>query len=434
MRRQASLAWLGVSALLVHACVLPHFDTDASLDLPASAGTGADTSDAGDGGSGGSGAGPNGGTAGNTEAGAPGGGYPDDFSGVALDEPCEVDQAYACVAPAAHERFMCKDGKWATGEACDLASYCDHDSGECKTIVPECVDLQPGARFCADKDLTKCGPDLVTTSVVETCTDVCVVTGTTAECVPKSCGDKVRQSPEQCDDGNKDDTDACTNACKVAHCGDTAIWKDHETCDDGNTTTEPCEYGKSSCTVCNATCQKAAGVTTYCGDGLAQPDYEECDSESLATQGLCNHDCKDARWALWQMPYLSPTQQNYAYTADIIVDQTTNLEWQRVMDPTERSWADAQKYCWDLVLGNRSDWRLPTQIELISIVDYTKKTGPAVNTTSSAFADAGPTDLWWSSTRPIGTNYAIYLQLAIGQTGVLNPDSATSKAKVRCVR
>lgn len=442
MRRQASLAFLGVGALLVHACVLPHFGTDASLDQPATAGAGANTAEGGDGGTtsggtnnggtdnGGSGATPDGGTTGNTEAGAGVGGQPNDFSKVALDEPCEVDQAFACVAPAAHERFVCQGGKWATGEACDLASYCDRDTGECKTIVSQCADAQPGDRFCDNRDLTECGPDLVTSSVVETCTDLCVATGTTAACVPKSCGDKVRQSPEQCDDGNKDDTDACTNACKTARCGDTSIWKGHETCDDGNAVTEHCDYGASSCMVCNSSCQQVSGATSSCGDGIVQPDNEECDATALATQGNCTKTCEDARWALWLTPYPSPPQSAYGYTADYVEDNVTKLQWQRAMNRGDMTWQEAQDYCWNLSLANRSDWRLPTMIELLSLVDYGKASGPSVNT--ATFTDAAVDDYWWTSTAPPGTDYGVYLQLAWAQFGFF--DKTTGKAKARCVR
>jgi cysteine-rich repeat protein len=48
------------------------------------------------------------------------------------------------------------------------------------------------------------------------------------------CGDgKVETGKEACDDGNAINTDACTNACKVAVCGDGIVWDQHEGCDEG---------------------------------------------------------------------------------------------------------------------------------------------------------------------------------------------------------
>lgn len=47
------------------------------------------------------------------------------------------------------------------------------------------------------------------------------------------CGDGILNGPEECDDANADDTDACTNKCKLPICGD-GIVQVPETCDDGN--------------------------------------------------------------------------------------------------------------------------------------------------------------------------------------------------------
>lgn len=53
-----------------------------------------------------------------------------------------------------------------------------------------------------------------------------------------------------------------------------------EGCDDGNTTTEICDYGLSCCTVCNSQCEEAAGdLTGFCGDEIIQSTWEECDGD-----------------------------------------------------------------------------------------------------------------------------------------------------------
>jgi len=48
------------------------------------------------------------------------------------------------------------------------------------------------------------------------------------------CGNMIVEAGEDCDDGNGDNTDACLNICKDASCGDTFVWLNVETCDDGN--------------------------------------------------------------------------------------------------------------------------------------------------------------------------------------------------------
>ncbi len=71
--------------------------------------------------------------------------------------------------------------------------------------------------------------------------------------------------------------DACRTDCQPASCGD-GVWDSGEGCDDGNTITERCPYGRvSACTVCDETCESIAGERAYCGDGIVQQDHESCD-------------------------------------------------------------------------------------------------------------------------------------------------------------
>ena len=64
------------------------------------------------------------------------------------------------------------------------------------------------------------------------------------------------------------------------------------------------------------------------------------------------------------------------------------------MPPTSGyTWADAQTYCTTLTLATHSDWRLPTFIELVSIIDYSQN-APAISPT--AFPPASVD--FWSST------------------------------------
>ena len=59
-----------------------------------------------------------------------------------------------------------------------------------------------------------------------------------------------------------------------------------ETCDDGNTMTEACDYGMQSCEVCTESCVLAAGDTSFQGDGLIDTDNgEDCD-DGLGLSGV----------------------------------------------------------------------------------------------------------------------------------------------------
>src|SRR5262249_4569774 len=59
---------------------------------------------------------------------------------------------------------------------------------------------------------------------------------------PAVCGNGVLDLGEACDDGNTDDTDACTSECEAATCGDGFVQAGVEACDDGN------EFNDDACT------------------------------------------------------------------------------------------------------------------------------------------------------------------------------------------
>jgi cysteine-rich repeat protein len=93
-----------------------------------------------------------------------------------------------------------------------------------------------------------------------------------------TCGDGVRQAGEQCDDGNADDGDACTNGCKTAKCGDGAVRTGVEQCDDGNRFDD--DGCRNDCTL------------PVCGDGVLAKGAEECDDGNTAAGDGCGPDCR----------------------------------------------------------------------------------------------------------------------------------------------
>jgi cysteine-rich repeat protein len=95
------------------------------------------------------------------------------------------------------------------------------------------------------------------------------------------CGDGLRTAPEECDDGNKDDTDACLSTCKAAICGDGALWRGIEMCDDGN---------RNDGDACLNGCQQAR-----CGDGVVHKDIEPCDDANHDNSDACLEGCVPAR-------------------------------------------------------------------------------------------------------------------------------------------
>jgi hypothetical protein len=118
-------------------------------------------------------------------------------------------------------------------------------------------------------------------------------------------------------------------------------------------------------------------------------------------------------WATWPMPNapssgLSNPQSYDTSVAGIALDRVTGLTWQRdYYEVVTQQNASAQAvvtgadaYCRDLVLAGFEDWRLPTRIELASLLDFT--TTPAEN--SSVFSSTS--DVFVSSTSHPSTGIA----------------------------
>jgi cysteine-rich repeat protein len=111
------------------------------------------------------------------------------------------------------------------------------------------------------------------------------------------CGNGVVESAEVCDDGNtvtegcaygETSCTVCASDCtevtgQIRTCGDDVLDTEEE-CDDGNTVTEGCAYGASGCTVCAGDCTEVAGQIRTCGDEVLDAE-EECDDGNTATEG-----------------------------------------------------------------------------------------------------------------------------------------------------
>jgi cysteine-rich repeat protein len=104
--------------------------------------------------------------------------------------------------------------------------------------------------------------------------------------IPDHCGDGVTDADEGCDDGNRVATDACTDRCQPATCGDGILRTDlvageggFEACDDGDAdSTDFCVDG----------CALAR-----CGDGHLWADVEQCDDSNAEDGDGCSALCRN---------------------------------------------------------------------------------------------------------------------------------------------
>ncbi len=138
-------------------------------------------------------------------------------------------------------------------------------------------------------------------------------------------------------------------------------------------------------------------------------------------------------WARWPMPNARlprlPHPHSYdTSTPEVVVDRVTGLMWQRELPQKFYTFAEAGRHCANLDLGEHSDWRLPSRIELVSLLDTTR-IQPSIET--EIFPNT-PNDWFWTSSPAAGDpNAAWYVYFYFGYP---KTDDKSSQFSVRCVR
>jgi hypothetical protein len=148
--------------------------------------------------------------------------------------------------------------------------------------------------------------------------------------------------------------------------------------------------------------------------------------------------CVDPDWAEWRMPNSSvdvatgaPNGQSYTAHGDgTVTDDITGLMWQQTTPKATYAWNEAKTYCSTLTLGGFRDWRVPSAIELVSIVDY-GVASPTPSIDIMAFPKT-PADIFWSSTPVAGaSSEAWYVNFSYGYAVSTDVSEINH---VRCVR
>lgn len=171
------------------------------------------------------------------------------------------------IPPVSARAQQCGDGVLTVGESCDDGNTDDGDACLNSCDLAKCGDgvVWRGRELCDERNPSA-------DSGSSTCT---------ANCTVITCGDGQRQGIEQCDDGNRDENDACSNRCLAAICGDGLVQRGVEACDDGNS--DPTDACVDGC------------LPARCGDGFVWRDVEACDDANFDQTDACLLGCVAAR-------------------------------------------------------------------------------------------------------------------------------------------
>jgi hypothetical protein len=224
-------------------------------------------------------------------------------------------------------------------------------------------------------------------------------------------------------------TTACgtngTSFCGVS-CSSTKIYWD--SCDGSGRCAAPSSSVKMDCGLygCDAS---SFQCKTQCSAAA------DCAESYLCTSSICHWDWA---WADWNMTSPPATRYVVDSGAGTVTDNMTGRVWQRGVSANAMKWSDsttnpisypAKTYCSSLSLAG-GGWRLPTAIELLSIVKP-EVAQPAIDTTVFLLGASSPTgDCFWTST-PIASDSSAAWRVGFDEGFAYD---VADTCWVRCVR
>jgi len=354
-----------------------------------------------------------------------------------------------------------KSGQWNSGAPCD-GQTCDPAARKCDG---ECA---PGGKRCVGDTPKECdlsgrwagGVACDVAAGMHCSGGACVVT-----CTPGDIRCLGENTPQICDAGGEwsDNGPLClpctgcdpsTGKCRTSPLPDTSPCQDPAnkcilvgTCQSG--VCNPTPDGSVDCVAAGpcspGVCDPSTG-TCAAMEGAPCDDGDVCTASSTCQAGICtSNPLGNHAWAHWD-PQLAPTSTpplpRYTWTKKVVHDGVTGLTWQREVPALAYSLLDAQRYCsclngakntiscdTDKIPGYTSGWRVPTRIELVSIVDYSQQ-APAID--QVAFPGT-PSEFFWLS--PLTLDGSPSVPVVYFLTGNISYGSSVDTPwRVRCVR
>ena len=176
-------------------------------------------------------------------------------------------------------------------------------------------------------------------------------------------------------------------------------------------------------------------------DGDVDADLDASDAGDASDAFVFPDGVSEASsWARWRMdnpasevatgaPDASLTRFDAA-TPQVLIDEVNGNAWCDAPLGKAGTVTDAQAYCASLP----AKCRLPTRIELASLLDSTQQKGPFITPAFvAAVVDAGATSLWSSSyVRPVGSEINFWFAELTG--GDMRPAPASNNVGVLCIK
>ncbi|CAD8079606.1 unnamed protein product [Paramecium sonneborni] len=239
---------------------------------------------------------------------------------------CQVDIGYDCdnsnplANPISNCTKLCGNGSINAGEDCDDQNNTSSDGcSDCVTDVGWICSGTPSvcSKMCGNglrdqgeecDDGNGVNNDGCSNCKVDTdyvCSGGSDTTSDKCKAIPEICGDGIKKSTEECDDGNTLNGDGCSKQCKIeigyscmgitcsSICGD-GIKIQNEKCDDGNVLggdgcDEMCRIEKLY--QCEGGSQAGRDQCILrCGDGI-RDDSEQCDDNNVDDGDGCSQYC-----------------------------------------------------------------------------------------------------------------------------------------------
>jgi hypothetical protein len=175
------------------------------------------------------------------------------------------------------------------------------------------------------------------------------------------------------------------------------------------------------------------------GCGSTSADGTSACAPACGSRLVCDGSeraCVDPNWAEWPMPNAqvdvtagAPNPESYTDNGDgTVTDNVTGLVWQQSAPLIQYTQTAALAHCTSLSLGGHADWRLPSVVELVSIVDSSTY-NPSIDGT---VFPGTPVDYFWSSTQYAGaadSAWGVYFN-----NGYTDYNGVSIIYSVRCVR